>query len=216
MINTNMPSISIIGLFPTPIAKINLERDLSSIEKNFICNQNRNPKKIEDMNLVSQTINSRLLDDDILCDLKSFFEKSLNDFFQEILKPSTNVCLKITQSWANYTNINEYHHGHNHPNSVISGVFYVNTNENSDKIIFSRNAHTSITPYAIDTEEYNLWNANHWELDAEEGSLLLFPSTLYHRVPSVIGEKERISISFNTFFSGEIGRDIKLNQLIFT
>jgi len=209
-------NINIMGIFPTPIGKINLERDLSSLEKNFICNQNKNLKNIENVNLVSQTTNSRLLDDDILCDLKSFFEKSLNDFFQEIFKPSTNVCLKITQSWANYTNINEYHHEHNHTNSIISGVFYVNTNENSDKIIFSRNAHTSITPYDIDTKEYNLWNANYWQLDAEEGSLLLFPSTLYHKVPSVIGEKERISISFNTFFSGEIGSDITLNRLIFT
>jgi uncharacterized protein (TIGR02466 family) len=214
MINTNMPSLSIMGLFPTPIAKISLERNLSSLEKNFICNQNRRLKKIEDIHAVSQTINTRLLDDDVLCDLKSFFEKSLNVFFQEIFKPSTNVRLKITQSWANYSNINQYHNVHNHPNSIISGVFYVNTNENSDKIIFSRHVHTSTIPYDIDTEEYNLWNAHNWELDAEEGSLLLFPSTLNHRVPSVIGEKERISISFNTFFSGEIGIAERYTQLI--
>jgi uncharacterized protein (TIGR02466 family) len=129
----------------------------------------------------------------------------------ETHKPSTNVSLKITQSWANYAKNGQEHTTHLHQNSIISGVFYVNTNQN-DKIIFYRN--TSLRHFKIETEEYNSWNSDELWFSSEEGNLLLFPSLLAHRVPEVIGEKERISISFNSFFSGEIGDDRNLTQLI--
>ena len=41
----------------------------------------------------------------------------------------------ITISWINYTETNQYHHAHSHPNSVISGVYYIETDE-SDTITF--------------------------------------------------------------------------------
>ena len=197
-----------MGIFPTPIAKIDLDRELSFIEKEFICNQSTNAHLAND--IVKQSENTNILDNIILSDLKDFFQKSLDIFFQEWFKPSTNVCLKITQSWANYSNIGRSHVRHNHPNSIISGVFYVNTNQNSDKIIFCK----QIQGYHINPTEYNLWNTSDWWFHSEEGTLLLFPSTLEHYVPPVVGEKERISISFNSFFSGEIGLANRYTQLI--
>jgi hypothetical protein len=40
----------------------------------------------------------------------------------------------ITQSWLNYTETNQYHHKHEHPNSLVSGVFYVNDMKNLIKL----------------------------------------------------------------------------------
>ena len=201
-------NINIMGIFPTPIGKINIGRELSSLEKDFIYNQNT---KENDVGVVKHSKNARLLDDDILYDLKTFIEESSNAFFQEISNPSTNVCLKITQSWSNYGNTNQFDYPHFHLNSIISGAFYVNTNENSDRIVFNKD--TAMMPYHISPKEYNIWNSNNWEVPAEEGILLLFPSTLVHKVPHVVGKKQRISISFNTFFSGEIGSYENLTQL---
>ena len=197
-----------IGIFATPIEKVNFERDLSFEEKNFICNQ---PKFDYDSEFTFQSKNTKLLDDVILSDLKTFCENALNNFFVEIYKPSTNVNLKITQSWANYAKVGQQHGLHLHHNSIISGVFYVNTNQD-DKIIFVRN--TSTRHFAVETEEYNSWNADELWFETEQGSLLLFPSLLAHRVSKATGEKERISISFNSFFSGEVGSANKLSQLI--
>ena len=199
-----------MGIFSTPIAKINLERELSFDETNFIINQRKKPRT-EDR-LVIQSENTKILEDIILNDLKIFFEQSLNHFFQELFNPTTNVSLRITQSWANYSTIGQAHHEHFHANSVISGVFYVDTNENSDKIFFCRD--TPIIPYQIHTEKVNMWSADEWWLSAEKGTLLLFPSNLKHKVDAVVEEKERISISFNSFFSGEIGDVRNLTQLI--
>jgi uncharacterized protein (TIGR02466 family) len=200
---------TIMSIFSTPIAKIGLERDLSIIEKEFICNQS---KLIHSANSVKQSENTNILDNIILSDLKDLFQKSLDIFFQEWLKPSTNVRLKITQSWANYSSIGQSHERHHHPNSIISGVFYVNTNQNCDKIFFCKPI--QLAEYQIESAQFNIWNATEFWFPAEEGTLLLFPSTLEHMVPPVVGEKERISISFNSFFSGEIGLAKKYTQLI--
>jgi uncharacterized protein (TIGR02466 family) len=197
-----------IGIFATPLEIVKFERDLSSEEKDFICNQNKFERNSK---FTFQSENTKLLDSVILSDLRTFCENSINKFFQEIYKPSTNVSLKITQSWANYAKNGQEHIIHLHQNSIISGVFYVNTNQN-DKIIFCRN--TSMRHFKIETEEYNSWNSDELWFSSEEGNLLLFPSLLAHRVPEAIGEKERISISFNTFFSGEIGHERALTQLI--
>ena len=205
-----MNNVSITGLFPIPVGKSDLGRELSSDENSFIVNQHKKPR---DDYTALQSYDSKILEDIVLNDLKIFFEKSLNNFFQEVCNPATNVSLRITQSWVNYSTIGRSHHKHAHTNSVISGVFYVDTNENSDKIIFCRN--TPIIPYTIETKEFiNVWTANEFWISSEKGTLLLFPSTLEHRVDAVVGEKERISISFNSFFSGEIGNPDNLTQLI--
>jgi uncharacterized protein (TIGR02466 family) len=203
-----MTEKNITGLFPIPIGKFNIERNLSLDEIKLINNQS---KIFHGENFVKQSKTDKILDEDVLCDLKNFLDKSLNIFFQEIFKPSTNVCLKITQSWINYSSIGRQHNMHSHPNSIISGVFYVSTNKDSDRIIFCKNKPSQ---YVIHTNENNVWNSDEWWLPSEEGVLLLFPSSLYHKVPPVVGEKERISISFNSFFSGEIGNASVFTQLI--
>jgi hypothetical protein len=50
----------------------------------------------------------------------------------------------ITQSWANYTKKNQYHHTHEHPNSFISGVLYINANEAHDKITMHKKSYQQI------------------------------------------------------------------------
>ncbi len=47
-----------------------------------------------------------------------------------------NITPYITQSWLNYTETNQYHHKHQHPNSLVSGVFYINCDDKFDKIKF--------------------------------------------------------------------------------
>jgi len=42
-------------------------------------------------------------------------------------------------------------------------------------------------------------------MPATQGSLLLFPSYLPHAVPEILSEN-RVSLAFNTFWHGEVGR----------
>ena len=75
-------------------------------------------------NLIS--VNSQVLDDERLEDLKSWFMSCVRDYFANIIVPKYNVEPYITTSWINHSTIDEYHHIHHHPNSLISAVFYIN------------------------------------------------------------------------------------------
>ena len=69
--------------------------------------------------------------------LKQFIDKCLYEYVENIYGSNPYITkLNVTQSWLNYTNKNEYHHTHNHPNSLVSGVFYFNADTDYDEIVF--------------------------------------------------------------------------------
>tara|TARA_Y100000592_G_scaffold42304_1_gene67259 strand:- start:2014 stop:2613 length:600 start_codon:yes stop_codon:yes gene_type:complete len=155
------------------------------------------------------SIDNNILENREMKKLKQFIEKSLKEYFQNIYVPKNNVEPYITQSWCNYTKEGQYHHKHAHPNSFISGVFYVQADKTKDKIYFYKEEYKQIK---VPAKEYNLFNSESWWFETGTNDLVLFPSNLTHMVEKVVG-KERISLSFNTFLKGYIGEDIELTGL---
>ena len=73
----------------------------------------------------STSIDNYILEQPIFKDLKNIFEQHLEEYLKKVICPvETNIEIYITQSWLNYTGINQYHHEHSHDNSFLSGVFY--------------------------------------------------------------------------------------------
>jgi len=152
-----------------------------------------------------------LLDKSVFKSLKTTFEEALNNYLKEILQTEPEVEIYITQSWANFTGKNQFHHLHNHENSFLSGVFYVDANE-EDNIYF----HSPIKDQYIikvKPKNFNLYNSLCWSIPVKTGQLLIFPSTLLHEVVPKIENNNRISISFNTFIKGIIGDTEFLTEL---
>lgn len=194
-------------LFPTPVAFFNLERPLSEIERDFILNQ---PQRTNMGNTSSE--NNYLCEQPEMAEIKQFFLNSVNHYFQEIHQPGPDASLRITQSWANYTKPSQFHHKHAHPNSYISGVFYVQTNPGSDKIYFYRSGYQQIK---FNVKNWNMYNSESWWFDSVETQLILFPSHLEHMVQTLAENSQtRISISFNTFPVGQLGDNNELTQLL--
>lgn len=198
--------MNIISLFPTAVGKFKLDRDLTEEELNFVDSQE---KRSNMGNLTS--VNNYVLREEPFKTIGEFFLESVNKYFQEIYRPSQNVNVYITQSWLNYTEKNQFHHKHEHPNSFISGVFYINGIESIDKIYFYKTDYQQIK---VPTNEFNLWNSDSWWLEAGTGTLYLFPSKLTHMVDQVKHEGTRISLSFNTFLKGTIGENNSLTELL--
>ena len=150
-----------------------------------------------------------------LSKLKKFIEIAIDTYVINVIvgdKYDENLSFKITQSWGNLTRPgSEGHHLHKHSNSVISGVFYVQTND-VDNITFANPllAHDTIR---IRTKEYNQFNSYTWRYPVSTGKLILFPSNVSHHVDPPIGDKDRISLSFNVFPTGKIGDSTDLNEL---
>lgn len=197
--------MTIHNLFPKAIGIYKLNRDLTDKEIAFIKNQSIRPNTGN-----TTSTNTLILQEKQLTKLRNFIETSVSNYFSTVYNPRHKVNLKITQSWCNYTNKNQYHHKHAHPNSFISGVFYPQADRQTDKIHFYK---TEFQQIKLSPKEWNTWNCESWWFDVGTGDLLLFPSSLEHMVEPVENEQTRISLSFNTFPVGNIGEDIDLTKL---
>ena len=153
-------------------------------------------------NLVS--LNNQVLNDERLSDLKNWIHLCIDDYFKLVVCPLDDVEPYITISWINCTMNGQYHHQHNHPNSIISGVFYIDVDEDTDTISFYRDAYNTIN-FHPSKDDVNLYNAGLWKMSVQRGLLLLFPSSLRHSVSTVSTDMNRISLSFNVFVKGVVG-----------
>jgi len=199
-----MNNTRIIDLFPTPLYINNIDAPLINQQKIYLLNL---PKMKNAGNLRSES--GYIFEHPLFAELK----KTINDHLKEyvnIVYPNTNIDVYITQSWANYTDPNGYHHQHYHPNSFISGVFYVNAIKNEDVIKFYKDLPFT---YQINHNQPNNYNSSDVAVFVESGDLVLFPSKFTHEVPPTTSKETRISISFNTFIRGNLGDEISATAL---
>ena len=164
-------------------------------------------------NIGNSTSNNNYIFDDKLKEIKQFCEQQLKIYVEQVIVPKEELDFYITQSWLNITKPGEYHQDHCHANSIISGVFYISTEED-DTITFSDPNYRIKGLIKFEPKEYNELNSSTWCFPVNNNLLLLFPSWFDHGVK--INEKattDRISISFNTFIIGTIGKEDSLNVL---
>jgi len=158
--------------------------------------------------------NKNVLSNLNMANLHEFLLLELNNFFNLIFDPqSDDLQLYITQSWVNSSDVNEFHYKHFHPNSFISGVFYIDADKNVDEIVFFEDKNF----FEIPPKKFNIWNSSSWKFSVESGDLFLFPSNLIHEVKCVKNSserKKRISLSFNTFIKGTLGDKHTSTELI--
>jgi uncharacterized protein (TIGR02466 family) len=108
----------------------------------------------------------------------------------------TKIAVNITTCWAMVNDKYASNALHNHPNSILSGVYYLQTPENCGGITFTdpRSASRMLNPPLT---EFNLWTLPKISYKPQAGSMLLFPSWLMHGVEPNLSDEARISMSFN-------------------
>jgi uncharacterized protein (TIGR02466 family) len=199
---------TINSIFPTPIYISKLNRELTNEELLFIDKTKSDVYKNEG-NTTSN--NNYILNHQNFADLKTDLDLKVQDYFNKIISPANDITPYITQSWLNYTETNQYHHKHAHPNSLVSGVFYVNSDNEFDKIKFFKEDYKTIKP---EIKDWNIWNSESWWFSVKSGDVILFPSSLIHMVENKQGTNTRISLAFNVFIKGTIGDNKSLTELI--
>jgi uncharacterized protein (TIGR02466 family) len=203
----NENNFEIISLFSTPIYISNLNRKLTNEELYFVNNKKLDCNKNEG-NITSN--DNYILNNGELKNLKEELYLKVKDYFDKIICPEDNIKPYITQSWINFTETNQYHHKHQHENSLISGVFYIDCDEKFDKINFFSDKYSAIRP---ETKNWNIWNSESWWFSVKNGNIILFPSSLSHMVETKQGTNTRISLAFNVFIKGKIGNPKSLKEL---
>jgi uncharacterized protein (TIGR02466 family) len=197
--------MAIYPIFPTAIGHYELERKLSIDEKNFFA-EKRDYIKLEG-NYTS--LETYILDFPEMNDIKKTIISHVQNYVNEVYKPLHNIECYITQSWLTVTPPGSYHHIHNHPNSFVSGVFYINVDENTDEINFIKDS----PQFYVEGGECNDYNYYSRQFKVKPLDIIIFPSTLNHSVPNTINKNNRTSLSFNTFIKGIIGNSNFLTEL---
>ncbi|MFT4862402.1 MAG: hypothetical protein ACI95C_001623 [Pseudohongiellaceae bacterium] len=201
---------SMLNLFPVPLYKSNLNRKFTQIELDYIKQLlQQNHKAISNYS----SKNKRVLDASELSGLRAELQVQVNSYFQAVFNTANKLELKITQSWVTLTGPGESHHEHVHPNSVASGVLYINLAEN-DGINFFRNEDNQW--YEFIRAQGTPYSAKSYFIPCSVGDIVIFPSNIRHGVKEVTQKVERISLAFNTFFEGELGKDEFSNALKLT
>lgn len=191
------------GIFPTPIYYNSITRNFTNKELDII-------SKLETYkNEGNSTSQNNFILDNKLKLLKKEILKHINFYFDNVLL-AKDVKPYITQSWVNYTKSGQYHHKHTHPNSLVSGVLYINADEKNDAINFHKDKYNEIH---IQTKESNFFNSNSFILPVKTNDLVLFPSSLYHSVFYKTGSNVRISLAFNVYVKGILGDKKELTYL---
>jgi uncharacterized protein (TIGR02466 family) len=184
-------------LFSTPVLVSHPSYSFSKAELNSIQKLKQSPN----------IHNSYSVDKYIFDNNKKKF-KSIRDYCQrhvdyyayEILKITPETKFYITQSWANYNKKGDTHQQHGHPNSLISGILFVQGRGATR--FYRRNEGF---PLEFQHTEYNYCNAESFHFDLVIGQLCLFPSNIEHSVVENKLDTTRITLSFNTFAKGKFG-----------
>lgn len=196
-----------MNLFAVPVYRSRLGRSFSEQELEFF--RQALQAAVPAVNNMS-SVDKRVLTAPQMTALKKFIEANLAQYLREVFNTSNDVKLQITQSWLTLSAKGQSHHAHTHPNSVVSGVLYINLAP-VDGINFYRNEDNIW--YELVKQQDNYYNAYQYFVQSAVGDLLLFPSNVRHGVRQVADDVQRVSLSFNTFFSGHLGRDDFSNGL---
>ena len=199
---------TINSIFPTPIYISKLNRNFTPLELKFVDKSKKNFTK-NDGNITSK--NNYILNEKPFENIKKELDLRVKDYFKKVISSTEKITPYITQSWLNYTETNQFHHKHAHPNSLISGVFYINCHEELDKIKFFDDKYKTIK---LETKDWNLFNSETWWFTVKTGDIIMFPSSLTHMVETKEGTNTRISLAFNVFVKGTLGDNTALTELI--
>lgn len=149
--------------------------------------------------------------------LTRWIQSQIDSFAYNIL--ATRSKLKITQSWClKHEHQPQKVFSHQHPNSIVSGAYYVSAPENSQNIRFHRNVQSGHPMVKWDMPQEllqdKMWAWEWQEIPVTTGRLVLFPSQMYHSVEgSIPNDNMRCVLSFNTWFDGDFGSEDHLYEL---
>lgn len=188
-------------IFPTPIYETKLDLDLEYIQE--YCREIHLKKKYKNRKVSNlggfQTELS--LEDANIKQLIVQIENHANMFSTNIIN---NMKQKITNIWLNVNGYKNSNLSHSHPNSDLSGCYYVRSPENCGNIVFEHPCLDVIAQYQAKQEidKQSTWteyNAQNWQFAPKENSMYLFPSWVKHYVQANENDtgENRISIAFN-------------------
>jgi uncharacterized protein (TIGR02466 family) len=169
--------------------------------------------------IYNQSILSKFTDNmsNKISDSAHFYNARLFDWFDQCIDQVKQIyfideiSLPIITCWVNKSSKLERHHTHHHPNSILSGIFYLTTHDKAETVFYYKNPYFEIGAtnliLASKDQEKDLVDRPTTiigKIAPNKGKLILFPSSIVHGTRPNTDSQARYTLSFNTFFSGKI------------
>ena len=198
----------IVGIFPTPVYYNKLAFDTAAMVEELrnkfnLVNPNMNG------NMTSENI--QILNEPAFENLKEVITMEANKFMRDVLSYRFDSVF-ITSSWVNINPPGTNHHTHIHPNSIVSGTYYLQTKEGCGDLVLSK-PQKEIIPALREDIPLDNFSTSSWPISPFDNLLVMFPSNVTHFVTHNESDENRISLSFNTFVRGEMGSNPALTYL---
>jgi uncharacterized protein (TIGR02466 family) len=198
----------IFDVFPVSIYKTKLGRYFTKEELTCISELSRHRRKNTGN---STSIDTHVLNKEPMANLKKDIERACKGYLTDVVNAKNDLQAYITESWLTFNVENDYHHVHKHPNSYLSGVLYVDADQEVDKIHFY-DIGIDKNIFEIESKEYNERNSRMRWFSVKTGDIIIFPSFLYHDVPKKQGNNTRIALPFNMMPKGVISNGKGLTE----
>jgi uncharacterized protein (TIGR02466 family) len=150
--------------------------------------------------------------------LMKIIDSHVQEYAYNFLEISEETKFSCCGSWinlhANVENKIDWAPEHWHPNSMISGVVYLDAPPGSGGIKFHCNQHRTHlfgSFFDLKFSKKNRFNTYDLTIPVQTGMIVLFPSTLIHSVPPNTRSIKRYSFAFDYIPVGVM--DTSLNQL---
>jgi len=152
------------------------------------------------------TVNKHILE---LPELSKFKDNVLDhcgQYLYQMLTVKKHTKFRLLNSWATKHEPNDWAQKHDHVNSFVSGIVYLDVNNDSGNLHFHKNnIWQNIFPrsVSIDFETYNPATSSEWVYTPQVGDIFLFPSSLEHSVTVNQSKDPRYVCAFNLYPEGK-------------
>jgi uncharacterized protein (TIGR02466 family) len=201
--NTIQNNKEVLLLFPKVVyvkkTSIDCEKilQLTNEKANVSGNYDDQDKKY----LTLASTNKKILDQSKYKNFKKEIMKEFYQYAHDVLNYKNNK-FKMTTSWFTKSSLGQESFYHLHNNCMFSGVLYLKTNEYAGGIDFCNFENVR---FQLKATKYDVLNTTNYNIVPKIGTIIFFPSEMYHRILKNKSNEERISLAFNFLPIGHIG-----------
>lgn len=190
----------VIPVFVTPIYKSSVEIKNIHVQQVKGIEYDRTFKDDGDISK-----DTKILDNEFFADIKSEIMKHIDVFVRDYLHVDDSITFELQNSWIVRHDRGDHAPKHIHVNSVLSGILYLDVNDNHGQLNFMKHSRDDIPfPPSIQLpiNEWNIFNSPSWHFSPQIGELYIFPSGLAHGVSPSNTDDRRYSLAFNVYPRG--------------
>lgn len=207
----------VLELFPTPVYAVSVPDNLATVMDYL-----RNVDMFKGPNVDSygsHSTNTYILDEPECKDLKKYVLEVARKFGKDIMNYGYED-YETSQTWVSHKEPGQNHQMHTHPNSLISAVlYYGEPAPDTPAIKFHKpvgGINTSyLAPHYPDQPRTSKFAFESFSVQFQPGLMVMFPSYLFHSVPTNTSSKTRRSLAMNIVPKGGLGTTGNLTELLF-